>query len=62
MAHTAALQAETGLTRYFEEIWRFPMLERQQEAAAVIRRYHQCRALRSLVSRHICGDALFIRG
>lgn len=34
MARTAALlilTAETGLTRYFEEIRRFPMLERQQE-------------------------------
>jgi hypothetical protein len=34
MARTAdllILPAESGLTRYFEEIRRFPMLERQQE-------------------------------
>jgi RNA polymerase sigma-32 factor len=58
MAHTAALpilRAETGLTRYFEEIRRFPMLERQQEyMLAKRRREHGDReAAHKLVASHL---------
>ena len=55
MAHTAALQAETGLTRYFEEIRRFPMLERRQEYMLAKRwREHGDReAAHKLVTSHL---------
>src|SRR5882724_1649284 len=58
MAHTAALpilRAETGLTRYFEEIRRFPMLERQQESILAKRwREHGDReAAHKLVASHL---------
>ena len=58
MARTAAvpiLRAETGLTRYFEEIRRFPMLERQQEYMLAKRwREHGDReAAHKLVASHL---------
>jgi RNA polymerase sigma-32 factor len=56
MARTAAvLMAESGLTRYFEEIRRFPMLERQQEYMLAKRwREHGDReAAHKLVASHL---------
>jgi RNA polymerase sigma-32 factor len=58
MARTAAvliLTAESGLTRYFEEIRRFPMLERQQEYMLAKRwREHGDReAAHNLVASHL---------
>jgi RNA polymerase sigma-32 factor len=58
MARTAAvlgLTAESGLTRYFEEIRRFPMLERQQEYMLARRwREHGDReAAHKLVASHL---------
>ena len=58
MARTAAvlgLTAESGLTRYFEEIRRFPMLERQQESMLAKRwREHGDReAAHKLVASHL---------
>ena len=58
MARNAALlflTAETGLTRYFEEIRRFPMLERQQEYMLAKRwREHGDRdAAHKLVASHL---------
>ncbi|MEE9590755.1 MAG: sigma-70 factor domain-containing protein, partial [Hyphomicrobiaceae bacterium] len=58
MARNAALlflTAETGLTRYFEEIRRFPMLERQQEYMLAKRwREHGDRdAAHQLVTSHL---------
>ena len=58
MARTAAvpiLRAESGLTRYFEEIRRFPMLERQQEYMLAKRwREHGDReAAHKLVASHL---------
>ena len=56
MARTAAvLMAESGLTRYFEEIGRFPMLERQQEYMLAKRwREHGDReAAHKLVASHL---------
>ena len=56
MARTAAvLMAESGLTRYFEEIRRFPMLERQQEYMLAKRwREHGDReAAHKLVTSHL---------
>ena len=58
MARTASvpiLRAESGLTRYFEEIWRFPMLERQQEYMLAKRwREHGDReAAHKLVASHL---------
>ena len=58
MARTAALlilTAESGLTRYFEEIRRFPMLERQQEYMLAKRwREHGDReAAHKLVASHL---------
>jgi RNA polymerase sigma-32 factor len=58
MAHTAAppiLTAEPGLTHYFEEIRRFPMLERQEEYMLAKRsREHGDRdAVHKLVTSHL---------
>jgi RNA polymerase sigma-32 factor len=56
MARTAAvLMSESGLTRYFEEIRRFPMLERQQESMLAKRwREHGDReAAHKLVASHL---------
>ena len=56
MARTAAvLMAESGLTRYFEEIRRFPMLGRQQEYMLAKRwREHGDReAAHKLVASHL---------
>jgi len=58
MARTAdllILPAESGLTRYFEEIRRFPMLERQQESMLAKRwREHGDRqAAHKLVASHL---------
>src|SRR6202049_4896262 len=58
MARTAALPiltAEPGLTRYFEQIRRFPMLERQEEYMLAKRwREHSDRdAAHKLVASHL---------
>src|SRR6202043_1604702 len=58
MARTAALPiltAEPGLTHYFEEIWRFPMLGRQEEYMLAKRwREHGDRdAAHKLVTSHL---------
>ena len=61
MAHTATvaiLKAESGLTRYFEQIRRFPMLERQEEYMLAKRwREHADRdAAHKLVTSHLRRD------
>jgi RNA polymerase sigma-32 factor len=58
MARTAALPtitAEGGLTRYFQEIRRFRMLERQEEImlAHRLREHGDCGAAHRLVSSHL---------
>ena len=54
MACNAALTAELGLTRYLEEIRRFPMLERPQYMLAKRWREHGDRdAAHKLVTSHL---------
>src|SRR2546425_12433640 len=67
MAHSAALPiltAESGLTRYLEEIRRFPMLEPQEEymLAKSWREHGDREAAHRLVTSHLCLVAKIAMG